>query len=95
MRKSVLDKLRELKAKKNKNVVPTETPKETARKDVSFLPPSSSSTVITEHINSRIDSLVTAAGGPDYYEDKGTSVNFIDNEKGYIIVIEYTKTEEA
>ena len=92
MRKSILDKLRELKARKKASTVSSAKDKEVNRKDITFLPSDSNSTSITEHINSRIDMLMEAAGGSEAYEDKGSTVNFIDDSKGYIITIENTKT---
>ncbi len=96
MRKTIIDKLRELKAKSNAGSTPKASEEQdVAKKDVTFLAASASSTTITEHINSRIEALVSLAGGLAFYEDKGTSVRYIDESKGYLITIEYTKKVEA
>ena len=46
--------------------------------DVTFLPGSSSASVITSHLNTRTSSLIASAGGSQYYETINMDLKYVD-----------------
>ena len=82
----MLDKLRERLRKKQEKANAVKNFKKIPRKDISFLPASSTPSEITEYVNNKMIALITQVGGEDKFVEGDFTVEYIDrtSSKDYI-----------